>query len=39
VSVRGSVDLAKADALDDMGERRAAHELILQTLRLPPGFA
>jgi hypothetical protein len=39
VSVRGSVDLAKADALDDMGERRAAHELILQSLRLPPGFA
>jgi hypothetical protein len=39
VSVRGSVDLAKADALDDMGERRAAHELILQTLRPPPGSA
>jgi len=39
VSVRGSVDLARADALDDMGERRAAHELILQSLRLPPGFA
>jgi len=39
VSVRGSVDLARADALDDMGERRAAHELILQSLRPPPGFA
>jgi hypothetical protein len=39
VSVRGSVDLAKADALDDMGERRAAHELILQSLRLPLGSA
>jgi hypothetical protein len=26
-------------ALDDMGERRAAHELILQSLRPPPGFA
>ena len=39
VSVRGSVDLAKADALDDMGERHAAHELILQSLRPPPGFA
>ena len=39
MSVRGSVDLAKADALDDMGERRAAHELILQTLRSPPGSA
>ena len=39
VSVRGSVDLARADALDDMGERRAAHELILQSLRLRHGFA
>jgi hypothetical protein len=36
---RGSVDLARADALDDMGERRAAHELILQSLRLRHGFA
>ncbi|HEY8819963.1 MAG TPA: hypothetical protein VIM45_01345 [Dehalococcoidia bacterium] len=33
------LDLAKADALDDMGERHAAHELILQSLRPPPGFA
>jgi hypothetical protein len=39
VSVRGSVALAKADALDDMGERRGAHELIQQTLRPPPGSA
>ena len=39
MSVRGSVDLARADALDDMGERRAAHELILQSLRLRHGFA